>query len=168
MLLSCSRRGSPAKRFCCARASRAFPMGSWQPRSIVGSCNQGRTVAHGEPGVRQRGTIGLPDRVRNAHAPSRCPDCRDPVGLTVPARIETGAQTELHAGDRRFTPFGITVHWRNSGNIPVRILEAKVKRGDFRRAGRDIQLRRDHRAAVCQTRLSHRDERAPGNASARS
>jgi hypothetical protein len=59
-------------------------------------------------------------------------------GSTVPATIEAGVQTELDAGDRSFTPFGITVHWRNSGNMPVRILEAKVKRGDVPAGGDGI------------------------------
>ena len=39
--------GITAKRACCTRASRAFPMGSWQPRSIVGSCNQGQRWSWG-------------------------------------------------------------------------------------------------------------------------
>jgi len=60
------------------------------------------------------------------------------AGSTVPATVDAGSQTDLHPGDRGFTPLGITVQWWNSGTVPVRILEAKVKRGDVPAAGDGI------------------------------
>lgn len=52
------------------------------------------------------------------------------AGTTTPVSVAEAAQTALQAGDRGFSPAGITVLWRNNGAIPVRILEAKIKRGD--------------------------------------
>ena len=50
-------------------------------------------------------------------------------GSTALVTVESASQTELHAGDRGFGSLGITLQWRITGTIPVRILEATVKRG---------------------------------------
>jgi hypothetical protein len=58
-----------------------------------------------------------------------------PAGSTMPAVVEAASQIDLHAGDRGFAPFGVTSLWRNTGNIPVRIVEAKIKRDDVSISG---------------------------------
>jgi hypothetical protein len=57
------------------------------------------------------------------------------AGSTAPTPVETASQTNLHAGDRGFAPFGVTSLWRNTSTVPVRIVEAKVERGDVSVSG---------------------------------
>jgi hypothetical protein len=52
------------------------------------------------------------------------------TGSTTPAPVVAASQIELHVGDQGFAPFGVTSLWRNTGTVPVRIVEAKVKRND--------------------------------------
>ena len=57
------------------------------------------------------------------------------AGSTTAASIAAGSPTTLHPGDRGLAPSGITSLWRNEGTVPVRILEAKVKRNDVSARG---------------------------------
>jgi hypothetical protein len=51
------------------------------------------------------------------------------AGTIAPVTMEAVSQTELQTGDRGFVPLGVTSLWRNDGDTPVRVLEAKVRIG---------------------------------------
>ena len=57
------------------------------------------------------------------------------AGTTTPVAVQKASQTELRAGDRGFAPSGTISTWRNTGTVPVRILEAKIKKGDVAARG---------------------------------
>jgi hypothetical protein len=52
------------------------------------------------------------------------------AGATTPATEREPVELELQPGDRGFAPSGVTSLWRNDGATPVRVLEAKIDRGD--------------------------------------
>jgi hypothetical protein len=52
------------------------------------------------------------------------------AGATTPTTEREPVELELQLGDRGFAPSGVTSLWRNDGATPVRVLEAKINRGD--------------------------------------
>lgn len=53
-----------------------------------------------------------------------------PAGARSPTEAAAASKLELNAGDRGYSPSGVSALWRNDGDTPVRILEARIRKGD--------------------------------------